>query len=104
MKRFINSLLSTIRAKSGMVLMAVAIIFLMYAIYSKFVSPIRLNSTKSKISLTEENNTVRGLFDMRRPIKEAFRTEFDGCIAKGYDQQFCSKSGNLHARRENIPI
>lgn len=104
MKKFIKSLLSTIRAKSGMVLIASIITLLMYVIYSKVVSPIRFNSMKSKISLNKEINTAEGLFDMRQPLKEAFGTGYDSCIAKGYDEQFCLKSENLHARIEDIPI
>ena len=104
MKKFVKSLSSTIRAKSGMVLIAAVIVFLMYVVYSKVVSPIRFNSVKSQISLAEENNTAMGLFDMRLPLKEAFGTGYDHCIAKGYDGQFCLRSENLHAGRENIPM
>ena len=104
MKKFIKSLLNTIRAKSGMVVVAAVIVFLMYVIYSKVVSPIRFSSMKSQISLAEENNTTEGLFDMRKPVKEAFGTGYEDCIAKGYDEHFCLRSENLHARREDIPL
>ena len=104
MKKFLKSLVSAIRAKSGMVVVAAIIVFLMYVIYTKVVSPIRFHSMKSQISLAEEHNTTEGLFDMRRPIKEAFGTGYDDCTAKGYDAQFCLRSENLHSKRENIPL
>ena len=104
MKKFLKSLFSVIRAKSAMVVMAATIVFLMYIVYSKIVSPIRIGSAKSKISLGEEKNEMEGLFDMRQPIKESFGTGYDHCISKGYDEQFCLRSENLHAKRENIPL
>jgi hypothetical protein len=63
-----------------------------------------MNAVKSKISLAEEDNSTEGLFDMRRPLKEAFGTGYDHCVTKGYDEQFCLRSENLHSKREDIPL
>ena len=104
MRAFMKNVMATIRAKSSVVLLGAIFLGLMYVIYSRIISPIRLNRIGTSVSLEDAYNTAEGLFDMRLPIKEAFGTEYDSCINIGYDAQFCLRSQNSRKRPEDIPI
>jgi len=104
MTKFIKNVMGTIRAKSSRVLLGMVFLGLMYVIYTQILSPIRIKRLRASVSLSDNNMTTEGLFDARVPIQEAFGTEYDSCVKKGYDDQFCLRSENSWRKQEDIPL